>query len=97
MSQTANCQETKQINFVIFPFVRPIFYGYDNYERQEEDVVSKAKIDVLIMLVAMAVGGFYSMTNNPLTGAALLILILTAWNLGPKVPAMIKAKARVKK
>jgi len=60
----------------------------------EDGCVTKTKIDVLMMIVAIVVSGFLSINNNPLLGVALLIGILSAWSFVPKVPRMIKSRIK---
>ena len=56
--------------------------------------MTKTKIDLTVMVVALIVGGFYSVTNNPLMGVALLIGILSVWSLFPKLPKLQKIHIR---
>ena len=61
---------------------------------QEDKVVTKTKIDLTVMVVALIVGGFYSVTSNPLMGVALLIGILSLWTVFPKLPVLQKIHIR---
>jgi len=56
--------------------------------------MSKGTLDILVMAVAFFGGLAVSFGNNPLIGVALMLVILTTWNLAPKLPKLLKAKAQ---
>lgn len=58
--------------------------------------MSKAKLDVMVMIIAFLIGGFISANSNPLIGTTMLIAILGAWSLAPKVPVVIPALIKVR-
>jgi len=56
--------------------------------------MSKSTLDILVMAIAFFGGLAVSFGNNPLIGVALMIVILTTWNIAPKLPRLIKAKTQ---
>ena len=54
--------------------------------------MNKNVLDIAVMIIAFVAGLAVSVGNNPLFGIALMLLVLTGWNVAPKLPKMVKSK-----
>lgn len=54
--------------------------------------MTKNMLDIMVMVIAFIAGLAISINHNPLMGVGLLLFVVTAWNLVPKIPHLIKIK-----
>ena len=54
--------------------------------------MNKAVLDVVVIVSALATGGFVSINDNPLTATFAFLIILGAWELAKYIPTMLARK-----
>jgi len=59
--------------------------------------MKKERFDVLVMISAFVLGGYFSAVTNPILGVAFLIGVMSVWALIPKLPVMKQAKIKIDK
>lgn len=55
--------------------------------------MNKDRLDVLVMVLATAIGVYFATFSNPMYCVVGLIAALTAWNLMPKMSSKLRSSA----